>query len=215
MRNPLGGLSRKASLLKYAREGEVPVFFADSGDLHLKYPEMTPAEEREFRLKGKLFRKVHEHLRLDVQGVGDLDLALGWPFLKEIYQGKKVPLVCANLFDRAPGRSVKVALICGIAMAAAVGIEPELAFAALVLGAAIGVAYWELGEKLMLGDTGVNVLGAMVALSAVTTLGSGPRWVVLAVVVALNLLSEFVSFSRVIDAVTPLRWFDRLGRPSP
>ena len=31
-----------------------------------------------------------------------------------------VGIISANLFDRAPGRSVKVALICGIAMAAAV-----------------------------------------------------------------------------------------------
>jgi hypothetical protein len=31
------------------------------------------------------------------------------------------------------------------------------------------------------------------------------------VVVLLNLVSERVSFTRVIDAVAPLRWFDRLG----
>ena len=32
------------------------------------------------------------------------------------------------------------------------------------------------------------------------------------VLIALNLLSEVVSFSRVIERVPPLRWFDRLGR---
>ncbi len=30
--------------------------------------------------------------------------------------------------------------------------------------------------------------------------------------IALNLASEFVSFSRVIERVPPLRWFDQLGR---
>ena len=35
---------------------------------------------------------------------------------------------------------------------------------------------------------------------------------VLAVVALANVASELVSFSRVIDAVPPLRWFDRLGR---
>ena len=32
------------------------------------------------------------------------------------------------------------------------------------------------------------------------------------VLLALNVAAELVSFSRVIDAVPPLRWFDRLGR---
>ena len=36
--------------------------------------------------------------------------------------------------------------------------------------------------------------------------------ILLAVLVLTNLASERVSFSRVIDATAPLRWFDRLGR---
>ena len=49
-------------------------------------------------------------------------------------------------------------------------------------------------------------------LAAVFTLGRGARTGVLVALIALNLASEFVSFSRVIEAVPPLRWFDRLGR---
>lgn len=67
---------------------------------------MTLAEEREYRLKGEFFVDVHEDLGMDAQGVGDLDLALGWPFLKGLYAGRAVPLVCANLFDRASGEQV-------------------------------------------------------------------------------------------------------------
>ncbi|NOX31249.1 MAG: hypothetical protein GXP35_14555, partial [Actinobacteria bacterium] len=70
-------------------------------------------------------------------------------------------------------------------------------------------------EKLMQGDTGVNVTGAMLGVSAVATLGSGPLWVVVAVLLGLNLVSERVSFSKVIDASTPLRAIDRFGRPAP
>jgi hypothetical protein len=73
--------------------------------MHLKYPEMTRAEEREFRLKARLYRKVHEYLSLDVQGVGDLDLSLGWPFLKENYAGASFPLVCANLVEKSTGKA--------------------------------------------------------------------------------------------------------------
>jgi hypothetical protein len=32
------------------------------------------------------------------------------------------------------------------------------------------------------------------------------------VAVALNVLAETVTLSRLIDAVAPLRWFDRVGR---
>ena len=64
----------------------------------------------------------------------------------------------------------------------------------------------------MLGDTGANALGAAVGLGAVLTLGRPARLGVLIALVALNVASERVSFSRVIDATPPLRWFDRLGR---
>jgi len=118
----------------------------------------------------------------------------------------------ANLFDRGPGRSVKVAAIAGIALLGTVGFDPTMAPAALAIGAAVGLLWFEMREQMMLGDTGVNVIGAMVALSAVVSLGSTPLWVVTIVVVALNLLSEVVSFSYVIAVTPPLKWFDSLGR---
>jgi hypothetical protein len=37
------------------------------------------------------------------------------------------------------------------------------------------------------------------------------RLVVMLVLLVANVGAELVSFSRVIDAVPPLRWFDRLG----
>jgi UDP-N-acetylmuramyl pentapeptide phosphotransferase/UDP-N-acetylglucosamine-1-phosphate transferase len=67
----------------------------------------------------------------------------------------------------------------------------------------------------MLGDTGANVLGATLALAVVLTTAPSTRTVVLVVVAALNLLSERVSFSRVIQRVAPLRWLDGLGRLPP
>lgn len=75
----------------------------DSGDTHLKFPEMTISEEREFKLKALFFRKAHEHLGLDAQGVGELDLALGVDTLLETYEGSTVPLVNANLYDKDTG----------------------------------------------------------------------------------------------------------------
>ena len=64
----------------------------------------------------------------------------------------------------------------------------------------------------MLGDTGANVLGGTLGLAVVLTTSPATRTVTLVVVAALNLLSERVSFSRVIDRTPPLRWLDDLGR---
>jgi len=121
----------------------------------------------------------------------------------------------ANLFDRAPGRTVKVSVLAFTGMIIAVGFVATLSFAALAVGGGLGLAWWELREKVMLGDTGVNVIGALVGLSAVTSLGSTALWAWLGVVVILNLVSEFISFSKVIERIWVLRVVDRFARPAP
>jgi hypothetical protein len=64
----------------------------------------------------------------------------------------------------------------------------------------------------MLGDAGANPLGAALGVGVVVSCNPTTRLVVLAGVAALNLLSEVVSFSRLIDRTPPLRFLDRLGR---
>ncbi len=118
----------------------------------------------------------------------------------------------ANLFDRAPGRVTKVALVAGAALAVATGGDDRLVGAAVAVGAAAGLLWPDLREQLMLGDAGANPLGAALGLGVVLSTGTVVRVVVAAVLLALNLLSERVSYSRVIDAVGPLRALDRLGR---
>jgi UDP-N-acetylmuramyl pentapeptide phosphotransferase/UDP-N-acetylglucosamine-1-phosphate transferase len=121
----------------------------------------------------------------------------------------------ANLFDRAPGRLAKVSLIAAVPIAVVAGVDPNMAGPMVVLGALLALLVPDLRERLMLGDTGANVLGATLALAVVLTTAPSTRVVVLVVVAALNLLSERISFSRVIQQVTPLRWLDGLGRLPP
>jgi UDP-N-acetylmuramyl pentapeptide phosphotransferase/UDP-N-acetylglucosamine-1-phosphate transferase len=116
-----------------------------------------------------------------------------------------------NLFDRAPGRTIKVSLLGGLLVVALGAPAGELSAMTLVLGAGLGMLIPDLRERCMLGDTGSNVLGAAVGFGLVVALGPTGEWIALAVLVALNLVSERVSFTRVIDATPPLRWFDRLG----
>jgi UDP-N-acetylmuramyl pentapeptide phosphotransferase/UDP-N-acetylglucosamine-1-phosphate transferase len=118
----------------------------------------------------------------------------------------------ANLLDRAPGRALKMGALCAIALGAAATMDRDLAGVAVAIGASLALLPADLGEQLMLGDTGVNPLGAVLALGLVLVAPFGVRIAALVVVLALNLTSELVSFSAVIDAVPPLRWVDRAGR---
>ncbi|MCZ7526031.1 MAG: hypothetical protein M5U14_06390 [Acidimicrobiia bacterium] len=120
-----------------------------------------------------------------------------------------------NLLDRAPGRTVKVALAAYVPLAVVAGTGPVGVALAPVMGATAGLLGDDLRERLMLGDTGANVIGGVVGLGAVLVLGDGARLVVLVGLLALNLLSEVVSFSRVIEGVAPLRALDLLGRRRP
>lgn len=120
----------------------------------------------------------------------------------------------ANLFDRAPGRAIKVCFVAVVPVFALAGHvdRTQLTGVAIVVGAAIGLLAFDLREQLMLGDAGANALGAAVGLGFVATTGFTAHWVALAVLIGLNLASERVSFSQLIEAVPPIRALDQLGR---
>ncbi len=118
----------------------------------------------------------------------------------------------ANLFDRAPGRVVKVAALGFLAVVAVAGARARLGAVAVAVGASLGLLVDDLRERLMLGDAGANALGAVLGLGLVLTARPLVRTIALVVVVALNAAGEMVSFSKVIDAVPPLRAIDRAGR---
>ena len=116
-----------------------------------------------------------------------------------------------NLLDRAPGRVEKVSLLGFAVLAVATMGDEGLAGPALVVGAGTAMLLPDLRERCMLGDTGANVLGAAVGLGVVASTGTGIQAVVAILLLVLNVVSEFVSFSAVIDRTRPLRWADRLG----
>jgi UDP-N-acetylmuramyl pentapeptide phosphotransferase/UDP-N-acetylglucosamine-1-phosphate transferase len=118
----------------------------------------------------------------------------------------------ANLLDRAPGRAGKACLAAFVLLAVATGGDRALAGLAVLAGAVAALLLDDLRERLMLGDAGANPLGAALGLGVVLTTSATTRNVVLAVAVVLNVLGELVSFSRVIEAVPPLRAVDKLGR---
>jgi len=113
-----------------------------------------------------------------------------------------------NLLDLRPGRAGKVG-----ALAAAAGLGgPAGSLVAGPLGATVATLPADLGEWVMLGDAGANSLGALLGLRLASIPGRAPRAGLLAGVVALTLVSEKVSFTKVIEATPGLRELDRLGR---
>lgn len=120
-----------------------------------------------------------------------------------------------NLLDRAPGRTLKVALVAYVPLAFLAGSNTVGVAVAPVMGAAVAVFGDDLRERRMLGDTGANVLGAVLGLMAVLVVGRGWRTVILVVLLVLNVAAELGSFSRVIERVPWLRRLDEAGRSVP
>jgi len=92
------------------------------------------------------------------------------------------------------------------------GVGSVICMLLLVLGPVLASWKYDLGERAMLGDAGANAMGALAGYLLVR---SAPLWlmgVFALVLVALNLASERVSFSAVIEKVPALAWLDGLGR---
>jgi UDP-N-acetylmuramyl pentapeptide phosphotransferase/UDP-N-acetylglucosamine-1-phosphate transferase len=117
-----------------------------------------------------------------------------------------------NLLDRAPGRTLKAAAIAYVPLAILLGDGAVGVAIAPAMGAAFGLLGDDLKERLMLGDAGANVVGAVLGLGVVLGRGEVTRITALVVLVVANVAAEIVSFSSIIDRVPPLRWFDRLGQ---
>jgi UDP-N-acetylmuramyl pentapeptide phosphotransferase/UDP-N-acetylglucosamine-1-phosphate transferase len=118
----------------------------------------------------------------------------------------------ANLLDRAPGRTLKWALAAYLPVALVAGSAASGVALAVVAGAAAALLWGDLRERFMLGDTGANALGAALGVGTVLEVSADVRTIVALLLLGLTLLSEVVSFTRIIESVMPLRLFDQLGR---
>ncbi len=133
-----------------------------------------------------------------------------------------------NLMDLRPGRALKSYLLLAalgvvssgfllVSGSASGVIDVDTAVTALALGLfligpVIAVWHYDLGELGMLGDAGANPMGAVAGLFIIAGLTFSGLVAYVVFVFALNLASEKVSFSRVIESNFVLRWIDSLGR---
>jgi hypothetical protein len=104
-----------------------------------------------------------------------------------------------NQLDTRPGRALKAYLVAAVPVGAPTG-------------AAVLLAPYDLREVGMLGDSGSNALGAMLALGSVDRLTGRGRWIAIGSLAALTLLGERRSLGRLIETTPGLRELDALGR---
>jgi hypothetical protein len=156
----------------------------------------------------------------------DIDSALLWILALPAGAAMALTANLVNLTDLRPGRALKVYATLGalgvasvvLGLAPLVSATPQvrgtdaLALALFVAGPLLATWRYDLGEQGMMGDAGANAAGAVAGLLIVAGL---PFWAMLAYLVfvfALNLASERVSFSAVIERSTLLRRLDAIGR---
>lgn len=128
-----------------------------------------------------------------------------------------IPVVAAsanlwNLLDVAPGRALKYFIPVTLVLAVADGRAAFVTIAAAGLAAGAIALPSDLRERAMLGDAGSNILGFIVGIGLVRVLPVPGLAVVLIALLAIHVLAETVTLSRVIETTPPLRWFDRIGR---
>jgi hypothetical protein len=131
-----------------------------------------------------------------------------------------------NLLDTAPGRSLKTYFVLMAAVTPALvavpvaiqsvprpsGLDVALLTAAAVAGPAVVCLRPDLRERSMLGDAGANAAGFVLGVLFAHAYSDITLYIAAAVVVVLNVMSERVSFSAVIDRTPALHAFDMLGR---
>jgi UDP-GlcNAc:undecaprenyl-phosphate/decaprenyl-phosphate GlcNAc-1-phosphate transferase len=113
-----------------------------------------------------------------------------------------------NLFDLAPGRSLKLSIITLVIF----GIIANVTNHYGAVGILLVLLYFDLKEYIMLGDIGSNAIGAYIGTVLAINMNQKQLYIAIVIVLFFNLMSEFISFSKIIQSFIPLRILDGLGQ---
>ncbi len=95
----LGGLYKKATYLEKIRKSPVGLVVVDSGDIFNEDEAIPENVQQSARLKADVIAQIFKEIGVDAVNIGELDLALGVDYLKEIQKKYDFPFVSANLVD--------------------------------------------------------------------------------------------------------------------
>lgn len=120
-----------------------------------------------------------------------------------------------NLFDLRPGRAIKVFFLWFIILFFGNwGSTPFVLLFPLV-GSLIAYAPYDLSAKVMLGDTGANLLGISIGMVTAWTLSFPAQVMVVSFLVLLHLFTEKYSLTKIIEGNRILRYLDHMGWSGP
>lgn len=93
--NPLGGMARKANLLKRSEDKEI--IQLDAGDLLFQTDQIPEALKKQSLLQAKYLLKAMDQTHHDAAVPGEKDFALGLAAFQKLAKGTKVKFIAANL----------------------------------------------------------------------------------------------------------------------
>ncbi|MFZ5688175.1 MAG: UDP-N-acetylmuramyl pentapeptide phosphotransferase [Bacillota bacterium] len=120
-----------------------------------------------------------------------------------------------NLLDLRPGRAIKAYLTISTMLFLVAGLSSSLLFMVGPFTASIAYLPYDLKEKAMLGDTGSNVLGAILGLGFVWFFSLQVKAGVVFLLFSFHWLLERVSLTKIIEKNKVLRFLDNIGRLQP
>lgn len=95
----LGGLYKKATYLEQYRKNHTGLVVVDSGDLLNEDEELPESIQQSAKLKAELMVQLYKTIGIDAANIGELDLALGIDYLKELEKKNDFPFISANLVN--------------------------------------------------------------------------------------------------------------------
>lgn len=116
-----------------------------------------------------------------------------------------------NLFDTRPGRATKVFVVLAVIIVAVGGSFEPLHGYEWLIGPILVVGFHDLRGRVMLGDMGSNLLGALLGVWAVTSLGPIEQLLAMSAVVALTAYGEFRSLGVLLERLPLIKHLDSLG----
>ena len=116
-----------------------------------------------------------------------------------------------NLFDLRPGRAIKAYVILAIIIfLASAKFNREVMM--LIVPAVLAYFYFDLRALTMMGDAGSNVLGVSIGVFIVSSFDLPVQLMSLVLLVAIHVLTEKFSLTKIIENNKFLDYVDKLGR---
>ncbi|WAW15627.1 glycosyl transferase [Peptostreptococcus equinus] len=116
-----------------------------------------------------------------------------------------------NLLDLRPGRAIKVFLFISLLLLI-FNSGFNRALSMILIPAVVAYFYFDLRALAMMGDTGSNVLGVFLGVLILISYDFKIQLMYLIILVALHILTEKYSLTKIIESNKFLNFIDKLGR---